>query len=179
MERKNRRMNELEDFAETYFSEYKGKSVPLDLLLAWLSENHDHREDETPFVHSMDLHRWAEKNAVTRVVDHGQHRGDSDVWHFFEHGWHKAGAACEGHLTQSRARLVKGPTPEGFAIFEVSGEVAAKMQEGMVSGVSIHEEPLRYRRTSSTTGREHWCELPPEETCYWSGDPYAPHEMGF
>lgn len=111
VEREDRRMNELDDFAEKYFSEHKGKSVPLDLLLAWLSETHDHREDGTPFVHSMDLHRWAIKNAL--------------------------------------------PVPD----------------EGV--------EPPRYRRTSSTTGREHWCELPPEETCYWSGDPYAPHEMGF
>lgn len=59
---------ELNEFAEKYFSEYKGRSVPLHLLLAWLSEHHEHKEDGTAIVPSMDLHRWAVKNAIDLVV---------------------------------------------------------------------------------------------------------------
>jgi hypothetical protein len=168
---------ELSKFAEKYFSEYAGRSVPLDLLLAWLSENHWHPEPDEgtdedegtrPVVHSMGLHYWAIESAVQRVVDHGPQRDDMDVWNFFEHDWHKAGPACETHLMQSRKRLVQG---------NFSGEVFKLVQEKQVGGMSIDGD--RYWRKSSTTGREHWCELPPEETCYWSGDPYAPHELGF
>jgi hypothetical protein len=177
-------MSSLEEFAEKYFSEHKGKSVPLDLLLAWLPQNHDHREDGVAIVPSMDLHRWAIKHALNRVVDVEPNHEHGEVTNLFEHGWHKAGPACETHLTQSKARLVRGPNAEGVAIFEVSGEVAEKMQAGTVRGLSVSEEPqlpqvVSNVTESSLTGQRHVCPLPVGETCYWSGDPYAPHEMGF
>lgn len=59
---------ELTEFAEKYFSEHKGKSVPLDLLLAWLSLEHEHDEYGIARVPSMDLHRWAVKNAADTTV---------------------------------------------------------------------------------------------------------------
>lgn len=117
----------LEDFAEKYFSADIGKAVPLELLRAWLSENHDHDEDGSAVVHSMDLDRWAESVAVTRVVDRGPHRNEKDVWTFSEAGWHKSG--CEARLAQEKARIMR-----------VDGDVAQKIQDGMVGGYSINGE---------------------------------------
>lgn len=117
----------VEDFAEKWFSADLGKSVPLDLLRAWLSQNHDHKEDGTAFVPSMDLDRWARSVAVTRVVDHGPHGKDKEVWTFFEEGWHKSG--CETRLAQNAARIVR-----------IDGDVAEKMQDGMINYYSIDGE---------------------------------------
>jgi hypothetical protein len=105
-------------FAEKYFDWDMNKAVPLGLLLAWLSENHDHGEDGVAAIPSMALEKWAKKVAVTRVVDHGPYGKDKEVWNFFEQGWHKSG--CEGRLAQARAR-VGDPVPEGLVI--LSGPV--------------------------------------------------------
>ena len=173
---------DLELFAEKYFSAYKDKSVPLDLLMAWLSEHHYHAEDGTAIVPSMDLHRWSEKNAVTRIVDHAG-EGKNEVWHFFEHGWHKSG--CEAHLAQNSARIGKVDVDRVLLVTgTLDADTAAKAQAGLVPGFSVDEEDAwddstPYWRQSDTTGRWHSCALPPDETCYWSGDPYSPHVMGF
>ena len=54
----------LRTFAEKYFSQDAGKTVPLDLLRAWLSENHFHESStEKAIVYSMDLDQWARKVA--------------------------------------------------------------------------------------------------------------------
>ena len=115
----------LEDFAEKYFSPDLGKAVPLHLLRAWLSQNHNHNEDGEAFVPSMDLDRWAKGVAVTRIVDHGPHRNDTEVWSFFEHGWHKSG--CEGRLEQAKARI--GDTPSGEVIYFEQNNTADKREK--------------------------------------------------
>lgn len=101
-------MSEFEDRAEENFPADFGKAVPLHLLRQWLSENHDHDSDGVPVVPSMELDVWARDNAVTRVVDKKDLGGDTkDIWYFHEHGWHKAGAPCRSHITQSEARIVR------------------------------------------------------------------------
>lgn len=54
---------ELQEFADKYFSQDAGKTVPLGLLRAWLSEHHFHTEEGVAIVPSMDLDRWARKVA--------------------------------------------------------------------------------------------------------------------
>jgi hypothetical protein len=100
----------LEDFAEKYFSPDLGKAVPLHLLRAWLSQNHNHDEDGEAFVPSMDLDRWAKDVAVTRIVDHGPYGNEKEVWSFFEEGWHKSD--CETRLAQAKARIGDKTTGE-------------------------------------------------------------------
>lgn len=54
---------ELKEFAGKWFSEDAGKTVPLDLLRAWLSEHHYHTEEGDAYVLSMDMDRWAREVA--------------------------------------------------------------------------------------------------------------------
>lgn len=163
----------VEQFAEKYFAKDVGRAVPLHLLRAWLSMHHDHTESGMAFVPSMELDEWAQEIAVSRVVDHLAVDG-KEVWHFFENEWHKAGTACETHLQQSQARLVRATFPDDVDTF---------VRSGQVGGMSIIEGELPEVKsniaTSSTTGIRHVCPLEPGETCYWSGDPYASHEMGY
>jgi hypothetical protein len=152
-----KKMTDLYAFAEKYFDWDMNKAVPLGLLLAWLSENHDHGEDGVAAIPSMALEKWAKKVAVTRVVDHGPYGNDKEVWNFFEHGWHKSG--CEGRLAQVRARIgdpvsdvhVVWPdtpvnrkpdlTPTGQGGYVVEGElsedIAKQVQSGFTAGYSV------------------------------------------
>lgn len=163
-------MSELEAFAEKYFDADTGRSVPLHLLRAWLSENHDHGEDGVAVVPSMALDRWARENAVERVVDKKDLGGDTkDIWYFHEHGWHKAGIACHTQVSQSEARITRyrDVTPDVDVPVVKTGKPVVTVVDAAGWKHSV------------TTRRWHKCYLPEDEDCYWSGDPYAPHEMGF
>lgn len=165
-------MSELEDYAERHFGSMQNYAVPLHLLRAWLVRNESEHPNggESLIADSLALDEWARENAVKRVVDKKDLGGDDkDIWYFHEHGWHKAGIACHTQVSQSEARITRyrDVTPDVDVPVVKTGKPVVTVVDAAGWKHSV------------TTRRWHKCYLPEGEDCYWSGDPYASHEIGY
>lgn len=64
-----------------------------------------------------------------------------------------------------------------FSLPDENGKLVPVCSE-LCARRSRYQEPMT-RKRSRTTGRTHECPQPADELCYWSGDPYASHGIGF